>query len=75
MNYSTPIELLTPSMETITIKNLNTKSKVVTIANILTSSPDIQILLENNQSFPLKIQPNTTLSFKVAVTAEEFGDF
>ena len=52
--------MLTPHRETITIKNENTQKQLI-IYDVITSSPDVDALLESGKEFPITLNPNQTV--------------
>ena len=63
-------------MERIKITNeLERKEGNIIVKDVLTSSPDVQVYLEDDLAFPLKIKPKRTVNIGIILNAEQVGRF
>ena len=68
--------MLTPAMERIRLTNEKERGEGnIIVKDVLTSSPDVQIYLEDDLAFPLKIKPKRTVDILVGINAEQVGRF
>lgn len=72
-----PLHLLRPKMMTITIQNTNSikSQERILIKDVITSSPEITIQIEEREQFPFEIEPKEKVEIKVIITPHNIGAF